>query len=101
MHAFLLEFGVSVPKSTALIKGLSKIIERNEFPPYLESLRQKLREHYDYFHEKIKDLETQLKASLNEDGAGQRVTVYSFCRPVDCKPALPSIRRWKPIWEQS
>ncbi|HGN0870318.1 transposase [Providencia alcalifaciens] len=73
MHAFLLEFGVSAPKGAALIKGLTEILETNEFPPYLESLLQKLREHYDYLLEQIKDLETQLKASLNEDCTGQRL----------------------------
>lgn len=41
IHAFLLEFGVSTPKGTALIKGLSEILDTNEFPPYLYKVASK------------------------------------------------------------
>lgn len=58
MHAFLLEFGVSAPKGPTLIKRFAKIRDTNPFPSYLIQLLQKLREHYDYHFEHIKDLKS-------------------------------------------
>ena len=48
-------------------------METNNLPPYMTSLLQKLREHYDYLVAQIKDLEIQLQLSLNEDEAGQHL----------------------------
>lgn len=73
IQAFLLEFGISAPKGPTLIKRLAEILGANELPPYMTGLLQKLREHYDYLVEQIKDLETQLQISLAEDSAGQRL----------------------------
>lgn len=71
IQAFLLEFGVSAPKGPTLIKRLAEIMETNNLPPYMTCLLRKLREHYDYLVAQIKDLEIQLKLSLDEDEAGQ------------------------------
>ncbi|HAT1515279.1 IS110 family transposase [Morganella morganii] len=73
IQAFLLEFGVSARKGPTLIKGLAEIMETNNLPPYMTSLLQKLREHYDYLVAQIKDLEIQLQLSLDEDEAGQHL----------------------------
>ncbi|MDM4448510.1 hypothetical protein QTP09_29290, partial [Klebsiella oxytoca] len=35
MHAFLLEFGISVPRGAAVISRLSTILEDNSLPLYL------------------------------------------------------------------
>lgn len=35
MHAFLLEFGISMPTGAAVIKRLSTVLAENELPPYL------------------------------------------------------------------
>lgn len=73
IQAFLLEFGVSARKGPTLIKGLAEIMETNNLAPYMTSLLQKLREHYDYLVAQIKDLEIQLQLSLDEDEAGQHL----------------------------
>jgi Transposase and inactivated derivatives len=73
IQAFLLEFGVSAPKGPTLIKRLAEIMETNNLPPYMTSLLQKLREHYDYLVAQIKDLEIQLQLSLDEDETGQHL----------------------------
>lgn len=73
IQAFLLEFGVSAPKGPTLIKRLAEIMETNNLPPYMTDLLQKLREHYDYLVDQIKDLEIQLQISLDEDEAGQHL----------------------------
>lgn len=73
IQAFLLEFGISAPKGPTLIKRLAEIMETNNLPPYMTSLLQKLREHYDHLVAQIKDLEIQLQLSLDEDETGQHL----------------------------
>ena len=73
MHAFLLEFGISVPRGSAVISRLSTILEDNNLPLYLSQLLLKLQQHYHYLVEQIKDLESQLKRKLDEDEVGQRL----------------------------
>lgn len=73
MHAFLLEFGISVPRGAAVISRLSTLLEDNSLPLYLSQLLLKLQQHYHYLVEQIKDLESQLKRKLDEDEVGQRL----------------------------
>ncbi len=73
MHAFLLEFGISVPRGSAVISRLSTILEDNNLPLYLSQLLLKLQQHYHYLVEQIKEQESQLKRKLNEDEVGQRL----------------------------
>jgi transposase len=77
MHAFLLEFGISVPRGAAVISRLSTILEDNSLPLYLSQLLLKLQQHYHYLVEQIKDLESQLKRKLDEDEVGQRLLSIS------------------------
>ncbi len=44
MHAFLLEFGISVPRGAAVISRLSTILEDNSLPLYLSQLLLKLQQ---------------------------------------------------------
>ncbi len=67
MHAFLLEFGISVPRGAAVISRLSTLLEYSSLPLYLSQLLLKLQQHYHYLVEQIKDLESQLKRKLDED----------------------------------
>ncbi|MCW9375180.1 IS110 family transposase, partial [Klebsiella pneumoniae] len=43
--AFLLEFGISVPRGAAVISRLSTILEDNSLPLYLSQLLLKLQQH--------------------------------------------------------
>ncbi|WP_230676653.1 IS110 family transposase, partial [Yersinia pseudotuberculosis] len=45
MHAFLLEFGISMPIGTAVIKRLSVVLAEHELPPYLVQLLMQLHDH--------------------------------------------------------
>ncbi len=82
MHAFLLEFGISAPKGPTLIGRFAEILEENPLPPYLVRLLQKLRDHYDYLIEQIKELESQLKISLDEDTTAQRLLTIPCVGPL-------------------
>jgi transposase len=76
MHAFLLEFGISVPRGAAVISRLSTLLEDSSLPLYLSQLLLKLQQHYHYLVEQIKDLESQLKRKLDEDEVGQRLLTF-------------------------
>ena len=67
MHAFLLEFGISMPRGAAVASRLSTILEDSDFPQYLSQLLLKSQQHYHYLVEQIKDLESQLKRILDKD----------------------------------
>ncbi|CEF31664.1 hypothetical protein XNW1_3890002 [Xenorhabdus nematophila str. Websteri] len=57
MHAFLLEFGISLPKGEAVIKRLSLVLAEHDVPDYLSRLLMKLHARYLYLVEPITALE--------------------------------------------
>ena len=46
MHAFLPEFGISMPAGVAVVKRLSTVLAENELPPCLAQLLMRLHVHY-------------------------------------------------------
>lgn len=82
MHAFLLEFGVSMPKGIAVIKRLSVVIAENDIPPYLAQLLIRLQAHYLYLIEQITDIENELNQALSRDDAGQRLLTIPGIGPI-------------------
>ncbi len=79
MHAFLLEFGISVPKGAAVISRLSTILDDHSLPLYLNQLLLKLQQHYHYLMDQIKELEAQLKQLLREDEVGVSLEIGTYC----------------------
>lgn len=67
MHAFLLEFGISMPIGTAVIRRLSEVLAENTLPPYLERLLIRLHAHYLYLVEQITEIEAALEQELSRD----------------------------------
>jgi len=82
MHAFLLEFGISMPIGTAVIKRLSTVLAENELPPYLAQLLMRLHAHYLYLVEQITELETALEQELSRDETGQRLQTIPGVGPI-------------------
>ncbi|WP_301622324.1 IS110 family transposase, partial [Klebsiella africana] len=60
MHAFLLEFGISVPRGAAVISRLSTILEDNSLPLYLSQLLLKLQQHYHYLVDTASTISTEI-----------------------------------------
>ncbi len=75
VHAFLLEFGISLPKGPAVIKRLPAVLSANaaSLPPRLIATLERLHAHYKYLDEQIADIEKELIRQLNEDEACQRL----------------------------
>ncbi len=73
IHAFLLEFGISLPTGDAVIKRLSLVLAEHETPEYLSRLLMKLHVHYLYLIEQITELESELNQSIKADATAQRI----------------------------
>ncbi|MBC8955062.1 IS110 family transposase [Xenorhabdus sp. PB62.4] len=82
MHAFLLEFGISMPKGIAVIKRLSTVLAENELPPYLAQLLIRLHDHYQYLVMQITELESALEQELSRDETGQHLMTIPGIGPI-------------------
>ena len=82
IHAFLLEFSISLPRGGAVIKRLPAVLEENNIPPYLERLLTRLHVHYGYLSEQIKEIDNELKTHLDEDETAQRLLTIPGVGPV-------------------
>ncbi|EOR69843.1 transposase [Yersinia enterocolitica subsp. palearctica YE-P4] len=82
MHAFLLEFSVSLPRGIAVIRRLSAVLEENDFPPYLARVLSRLHRHYVYLCGEIDEVDKELKTHLAEDENAQRLLTIPGVGPV-------------------
>lgn len=82
MHAFLLEFGISMPVGIAVIKRLSTVLAENELPPYLTQLLIRLHDHYQYLVKQISEVETALYQELSRDETGQHLMTIPGIGPI-------------------
>lgn len=82
MHAFLLEFGISVPIGSAVIKRHSTALAENDLPPYLAQVLMRLHAHYLYLIEQITELETALEQELSREDVGQRLQTIPGIGPI-------------------
>ncbi|WP_234498063.1 IS110 family transposase [Vibrio maritimus] len=82
MHAALLEFGISLPRGTAVIKRLSLVLADNDLPRYIVELLMKLHAHYLYLVEQVKDIEKSLQQILKQDEASQLLLSIPGVEPI-------------------
>ncbi|REF27970.1 transposase [Xenorhabdus cabanillasii] len=85
MHAFLLEFGISLPKGEAVIKRLSLVLAEHDIPGYLSRLLMKLHAHYLYLVEQITALESELNQSIKSDETAQRIMTIPGVGPITAR----------------
>lgn len=82
IHAFLLEFGVSLAKGPAIIRKLPAVLAAQELPPRLVALLERLQAHFKYLDEQIDQLERDLTAQLREDERSQRLLEIPGIGPI-------------------
>lgn len=82
IHAFLLEFGISLPKGPAVIKRLPSVLAEQRLPARLVILIERLRDQYRALDAQIVELERDLAAQLREDETGQRLLSVPGIGPV-------------------
>jgi len=73
MHGFLLEFGVSLPQGSAMMKRLASVLAEHERPVRLKVLLQRLHDHFVYLDEQIKALDKELVCQRADDDLGRRL----------------------------
>lgn len=84
IHAFLLEFGISLPKGPAIIKRLPVLLAEREaeLPSRLAALLERLRAHYHYLDEQLKAVERELTQQLAEDERSRRLLEIPGVGPI-------------------
>lgn len=94
IHAFLLEFGISLPKGSTIIKKLPTVLAVNEdaLPPKLVAVLIRLQTHYLYLEEQIKDIERDLLAQLKVDERCQRLLEIPGIGPITASVLAGELR---------
>ena len=64
LHAFLLEFGISLPRGMAVIRRLPAVLEAQSLPPRLVAVLERLQAHFKYLDEQIGQIERELLALM-------------------------------------
>ncbi|RKE39100.1 transposase [Paraburkholderia sp. BL23I1N1] len=82
IHAFLLEFGVSLPKGMAVIRRLPGVLVAHDLPPRLVALLERLQAHFKYLDEQIGEIEGDLICQLKEDERSQRLLEIPGIGPI-------------------
>jgi transposase len=82
IHAFLLEFGISLPTGPAIIKRLPSVLAEHPLPARLISTLERLHAHYKYLSEQIAEMEKELGRQLGEDDLGQRLMTVPGVGPI-------------------
>jgi transposase len=84
IHGFLLEFGISLPKGPAIIKRLPAVLaeHESELPVRLLALIERVREHFKYLDEQIKQVEQELTQQIMADEHGQRLLEIPGIGPI-------------------
>jgi transposase len=82
IHAFLLEFGISLPIGHAAIRRLPAILAEQTLPPRLVQVLQRLHAHFKYLDEQIAEIEKDLSAQLADDDLGQRLMTVPGIGPI-------------------
>ena len=82
IHAFLLEFGISLPIGHAIIRRLPAVLAEHDLPPRLVHVLQRLHAHFKYLDEQIAEIEKDLTRQLAEDDLGQRLMTVPGIGPI-------------------
>jgi transposase len=82
IHAFLLEFGISLPIGPTAIRHLPDILAEQDLPPRLVQVLERLRAHFKYLDEQVAEIEKDLTAQLADDDLGQRLMTVPGIGPI-------------------
>jgi transposase len=82
IHAFLLEFGISLPIGQAAIRRLPVILAEHPLPPRLVQVIERLHAHFKYLDEQIAEIEKELTTQLADDDLGQRLMTVPGIGPI-------------------
>lgn len=82
IHAFLLEFGVSLPVGHAAIRRLPEVLAEQALPPRLVQVLTRLQSHFKYLDGQVAEIEKELTTQLADDDLGQRLMTVPGIGPI-------------------
>lgn len=82
IHAFLLEFGVSLPIGSGVIKRLPSVLAEHHLPARLITLLETLQAQYKYLEQQINEIEAELLRQVKEDDLGRRLMTVPGVGPI-------------------
>lgn len=97
IHAFLLEFGISLPRGQAIIRRLPAVLAEHELPPQLVALLERLQAHFKCLDEQIVQIDRELGQQLREDERSQRLLDDHGQRTDDSAGRCTAIRFGTPV----
>lgn len=82
IHAFLLEFGISLPIGKAVIKRLPVVLAEHPLPPKLVTTLERLHAHYQYLQAQIDEVDRDLALQVEDDELAQRLMAIPGVGPI-------------------
>jgi transposase len=82
MHAFLLEFGISLPIGNAVIRRLPALLAEHSLPPRLVAILERLHAHFKYLEQQIAELDREVAHQLADDDLGRRLLTIPGVGPI-------------------
>jgi transposase len=82
VHGILLEFGISLPVGSTVMKRLPTSIAQHALPPRLVVILERLYAHYKYLDGQIAEIDKELARQLGDDDLGQRLMTIPGVGPI-------------------
>jgi transposase len=73
MHAFLLEFGISLPIGNAVVRRLPALLAEHSLPSQLVTILERLHTHFKYLEQQVAELDKEIAQQLADDDLGRRL----------------------------
>jgi transposase len=82
MHAFLLEFGISLPIGNAVVRRLPALLAEHSLPPRLVTILERLHTHFKYLEQQVAELDREIAQQLADDDLGRRLLTIPGVGPI-------------------
>jgi transposase len=82
LHAFLLEFGITLPIGNAVVRRLPALLAEHSLPPRLVTILERLHAHYKYLEQQIAELDKEIAQQLADDELGRRLLTIPRVGPI-------------------
>jgi len=82
MHAFLLEFVISLPIGNTVVRRLPALLAEHSLPPRLVAILERLHAHFKYLEQQIAELDKDMSGQLADDDLGRRLLTIPGVGPI-------------------
>jgi transposase len=82
MHAFLLEFGISLPIGNAVVRRLPALLAEHSLPSRLVTILERLHTHFKYLEQQVAELDKEIAQQLADDDLGRCLLTIPGVGPI-------------------